>query len=53
MKRRQERPDSASPKFLGGHVQRVVIAVMLTLSFCLGMGVDRFTDGQGRRRLVA
>jgi len=43
MKRRQERPDSASLRFLGGHLQRVVIAVMLTLSFCLGMGVDRFT----------
>ncbi|HEX3304346.1 MAG TPA: S41 family peptidase [Thermomicrobiales bacterium] len=43
MKRRQDRPDSASPGLLGGHLTRVVIAAMLTLSFCLGMGVDRFT----------
>src|SRR6476620_8571033 len=43
MKRRQDRPDSASPGILGGHLQRVVIAAMLMLSFCLGMGVDRFT----------
>jgi carboxyl-terminal processing protease len=43
MKRRQDRPDSASPGLLGGHLTRVVIAAMLTFSFCLGMGVDRFT----------
>jgi carboxyl-terminal processing protease len=43
MKRRQDRPDSASHGLLGGHLTRVVIAAMLTLSFCLGMGVDRFT----------
>ena len=43
MKRRQDRPSSASPGILGGHLQRVVIAAMITLSFCLGMGFDRFT----------
>ena len=42
MKRRQDRPDSAGSGILGGNLQRVVIAAMLTLSFCLGMGVDRF-----------
>ena len=43
MIRRQPRIDMERPKLLGGHLQRVVIAGMLTLSFCLGMGVDRFS----------
>ena len=43
MFRREHRIDADRPGLLGGHVQRVVIAGMVTLSFCLGMGVDRFT----------
>lgn len=43
MNRRTHRSGSSEPTLLGGQVQRVVIAALLTLSFCLGMGVDRFT----------
>ena len=43
MIRRQHRTDVDRPGPLGGHLQRTIIAGMLTLSFCLGMGVDRFT----------
>ena len=45
MFRRPPRNDPKRTALLGGHTQRVVIAGMLTLSFCLGMGVDRFTAG--------
>jgi carboxyl-terminal processing protease len=43
MIRRQHRAGSTQPAFLGGHIQRLEIGLMLTRSFCLGMGVDRFT----------
>jgi carboxyl-terminal processing protease len=42
MSRRRLRNDSDPPVLLGGQIQRIVIAGLLTLSFCLGMGVDRF-----------
>jgi carboxyl-terminal processing protease len=31
------------PTVLGGHVQRLVIAGLITTSFCLGMGIDHFS----------
>ena len=40
MIRRQHRTDVDRPGPLGGHVQRTIIAGMITISFCLGMGVD-------------
>ena len=46
MLRRQERYASATSAILGGHLQRLVVAVMITISFCLGMGVDRFSGDE-------
>lgn len=43
MFRRTHKNRTAQPTLLGGNVQRVVIATMITTSFCLGMGVDRFS----------
>ena len=43
MVRRERRENPHPANLLGGHVQRVVIASMLMLSFSLGLGVDRFT----------
>ena len=43
MFRRTQRDHAAQPDLFGGHVQRVIIAVLITSSFCLGMGVDKFT----------
>lgn len=43
MIRRKHRIGTEQPTLLGSHVQRLVIAAMLMLSFSLGMGVDRFT----------
>jgi len=43
MFRRTQKNRAAQPTLLGGNVQRVVIATLITTSFCLGMGVDRFT----------
>jgi carboxyl-terminal processing protease len=43
MFRRPQRDHAAQPALFGGHVQRIIIAVMITSSFCLGMGVDKFT----------
>ncbi len=43
MIRRRESDTSDQKTLFGGHGQRVTVAVLMTLSFSLGMGIDRFT----------